>query len=125
MSALGVAVLRTSHSRDWASEAASDRAGSASAADQSGWLGHQRSGDLHLLPIAAVSKRLTDDICVAGIGLRFTAVGVMGEPGDVVPGAVAGPQAHVEGVQGEVGTQTGGHLPAHDHAGEHVELKAA
>ena len=45
----------------------------------------------------------------------------MCQPGDVLSGALPGPQPHVEGVEREVGAQAGGHLPSHHHPGEHVE----
>ena len=45
----------------------------------------------------------------------------MCQPGDVLSGPLACPQAHVQGVQGEVGAQAGGHLPADHHAGEDVQ----
>ena len=45
----------------------------------------------------------------------------MDQAGDVLAGPLPRPQPHVQGVQGQVGAQAGGHLPADDHAGEHVE----
>src|SRR4051812_42847832 len=50
-----------------------------------------------------------------------SAVAVMGQAGDVVASALLCPQAHVEGVKGQIGAQAGGHLPADDHPGEDVE----
>src|SRR5665647_1845701 len=48
-------------------------------------------------------------------------VAVMGQPGDVTPLALAGPDAHLQGVQREVGAQRGGQLPADHPPGEHVD----
>ena len=45
----------------------------------------------------------------------------MDEPGDVFPGPLPGPQAHLEGVEGEIGPQAGRDLPAHDPARVDVE----
>ena len=45
----------------------------------------------------------------------------MDELAGVVSVAGPGPQAHLEGVEGQIGAQAGGDLPAHDAAGEHVE----
>ena len=49
------------------------------------------------------------------------AVAVVDQAGDVVAGALAGPDPHLQGVEGEVGAQRLGQLPADDPAGEHVE----
>jgi hypothetical protein len=46
---------------------------------------------------------------------------VVRESGDVLTGALPGPQAHVEGVQRQVGTQRRGHLPPHHHSAEDVD----
>jgi hypothetical protein len=48
-------------------------------------------------------------------------VAVMDQAGEVLPGPLAGPQPHVEGIERQVGAQAGRHLPAHDHPTEHVE----
>jgi len=53
------------------------------------------------------------------------AVGVVHQGAGVVAVVVAGPQAHVEGVQGQVGAQRGGDLPAHDAAAEDVQDEGA
>ena len=45
----------------------------------------------------------------------------MDQAGDVVAGPASGPKPHLQGVQGEVGAQRRGHLPADDHPAEHVE----
>ena len=45
----------------------------------------------------------------------------MDQAGDIVAGPLSGPQPHVEGIQGKVGAQRRGHLPAHDHPAEDVE----
>jgi hypothetical protein len=45
----------------------------------------------------------------------------MGQSGNAVAGSLAGPQPHVEGIEGQVGAQRGGHLPPGNHPGEHVE----
>lgn len=47
--------------------------------------------------------------------------GVVDQLGQVAARAAAGPDAHFEGVEGEVGVQARGQLPAHDPAGEHVD----
>ena len=49
------------------------------------------------------------------------AVGVMNEPVDGPAGVGAGPDAHLKGVEGQVGAQRSGQLPAHDPAGVHVD----
>lgn len=49
------------------------------------------------------------------------AIRVVRQTGDVLPGPLAGPQPHVEGIEGKVGAQRGGHLPADHHAREDVE----
>ena len=48
-------------------------------------------------------------------------IAVMHQAGDVLAGSLPGPQAHVEGVERQIGAQAGGHLPAHDHPAEHVK----
>jgi len=45
----------------------------------------------------------------------------MDQAGDILPGPLPVPKAHVEGVQRQVGAQAGGHLPADDHSGEDIE----
>ena len=46
---------------------------------------------------------------------------MVGQAGQVATFALAGPDAHLQGVQGEVGAQGLGQLPAHHAAGEHVD----
>lgn len=45
----------------------------------------------------------------------------MDQTGQVCPSAAAGPQGHVEGIQGQIGAQGGGDLPAQHDPGEHVQ----
>jgi hypothetical protein len=69
-------------------------------------------------------KRLTTPAarrCESVDSALGSAVAVMGQTDDVLLGPLPGPQPHVEGVQGEVGAQAGGHLPADQHPGEHVD----
>jgi hypothetical protein len=54
---------------------------------------------------------------VANRSILHAAVAVMDQPGDFLASALTGPQPHVEGIEREVGAQTGRDLPAHDHAG--------
>lgn len=50
-----------------------------------------------------------------------SAVAVMDQTGQIGAAASAAPQRHVEGVEGEVGAQRGGDLPAQHDPGEHVQ----
>jgi hypothetical protein len=53
------------------------------------------------------------------------AVGVMNHPVDGLAGMRAGPDAHLQGVEGQVGAQAARQLPAHDAAEKTSMTKAA
>jgi hypothetical protein len=48
-------------------------------------------------------------------------IAVMYQLGEVAAGSAPGPDAHLEGVEGEIGVQARGELPAHDAAAEDVD----
>src|SRR5664280_407582 len=54
---------------------------------------------------------------VADGEVLHAAIGVVHQRGDAAPVASAGPQAHLEGVEGQVRAQRGGGLPADDATG--------
>lgn len=58
---------------------------------------------------------------VADGSILDSAVAVMDQTTQVGSGAAAGPQGHVEGIQGKIGAQRGGDLPAQHDPGEHVQ----
>src|SRR5664280_1699029 len=62
---------------------------------------------------------------VADGDVLHAAIGVVHQRGDVVAVASAGPKAHLQGVEREVGAQRGGGLPADDAPAEHVEDERA
>jgi hypothetical protein len=53
--------------------------------------------------------------------LLDSAVGVVNESVDRLAGVLAGPQAHFQRVEGQVGAQAAGQLPPEDPAGVHVD----
>jgi len=88
--------------------------------------GVERLGHSVVIGVAAASDRrdglgLGEPLGVADCSILNSAVAVMYQAGDVVAGALPSPQAHVEGVECQIGAQRGGHLPAHDHPAEDVQ----